>query len=97
MHGLGQHDRDSVKTRPEIRRQTDETLLHNCIRKGKWATGTKYAEYTEYTKYAEYAEYAEYEEYEEYAKNTQKIREPSFVYRHLPFLYAHPFEYNKYA
>jgi hypothetical protein len=53
MHWLGRHVQDCVQTHSEIRRQTDETLLHNCIRKGKWAKGTKYAEYAEYTEYTE--------------------------------------------
>ncbi len=35
MHGLGQHVQDSVQTHSEIRRQTDENLLIDCIRNGK--------------------------------------------------------------
>ena len=63
MHWLGRHVHDCVQTHSEIRRQTDETLLIDCIRKGKCRPmKQKYAEYAEYAS-AEYAEYAEYTEY----------------------------------
>ena len=52
MHGLGEHVQDSVQTHSEIRRQTDENLLIDCIRKGKCRPiKQKYAEYEEYEKY----------------------------------------------
>ncbi len=56
---LGQHVQDSVQIHSEIRCQTDENLLNDCIRnlEGKCTQRKQ--------KYAEYAEYAEY------AKNTQ--------------------------
>ncbi len=72
MHGFGQHVQDSVQTHSEIRRQTDENLLIDCIRKSKCRPIIqKYAEYVEYVEYAEYAEYAEHAKYPEYAEYTE--------------------------